>query len=111
MSGYTAEGSPATKDNSKIKALDSGEKDSVKDALNAMWTKEKVDAPTGWWDWSTTYYKGLIAVPYREDSSIYAASIAGNILAPQTSIDQANVNRLTQQGTRINANPNLIFNK
>ena len=111
MSGYTAEGSPATKDNSKIKALDSSEKDSVKDALNAMWTKEKVDAPTGWWDWSTTYYKGLIAVPYREDSSIYAASIAGNILAPQTSIDQANVNRLTQQGTRINANPNLIFNK
>ena len=111
MSGYTAEGSSATKDNSKIKALDSGEKDSVKDALNAMWTKEKVDAPTGWWDWSTTYYKGLIAVPYREDSSIYAASIAGNILAPQTSIDQANVNRLTQQGTRINANPNLIFNK
>lgn len=111
MSGYTAEGSPATKDNSKIKALDSSEKDSVKDALNAMWTKEKVDAPTGYWDWSTTYYKGLIAVPYREDSSIYAASIAGNILAPQTSIDQANVNRLTQQGTRINANPNLIFNK
>lgn len=111
MSGYTAEGSPATNENSKIKALDSDEKDSVKDALSAMWTKEKVDAPTGWWDWSTTYYKGLIAVPYREDSSIYAASIAGNILAPQTSIDQANVNRLTQQGTRINANPNLIFNK
>ena len=111
MSGYTAEGSPATKDNSKIKALDSSEKDSVKDALSAMWAKEKVDAPTGRWDWSTTYYKGLIAVPYREDSSIYAASIAGNILAPQTSIDQANVNRLTQQGTRINANPNLIFNK
>lgn len=48
MSGYTAEGSPATKDNSKIKALDSSEKDSVKDALNAMWTKEKVDAPTGY---------------------------------------------------------------
>lgn len=111
MSGYTAERSPATNENSKIKALDSNEKDSVKDALSAMWTKEKVDAPTGRWDWSTTYYKGLIAVPYREDSSIYAASIAGNILAPQTSIDQANVNRLTQQGTRINANPNLIFNK
>ena len=111
MSGYTAEGSPATNENSKIKALDSDEKDSVKDALSAMWAKEKVDAPTGRWDWSTTYYKGLIAVPYREDSSIYAASIAGNILAPQTSIDQANVNRLTQQGTRINANPNLIFNK
>ena len=111
MSGYTADEASATKDNSKIKALDSSERDFVKDALNAMWTKEKVDAPTGWWDWSTTYYKGLIAVPYREDSSIYAASIAGNILAPQTSIDQANVNRLTQQGTRINANPNLIFNK
>ena len=111
MSGYTAEGSSATKDNSKIKALDSSERDFVKDALNAMWAKEKVDAPTGHWDWTTTYYKGLIAVPYREDSSIYAASIAGNILAPQTSIDQANVNRLTQQGTRINANPNLIFNK
>ena len=112
MSGYTAEGSPATNENSKIKALDSDEKDSVKDALSAMWAKEKVDAPTGgWWNWSPTYYKGLIAVPYREDSSIYAASIAGNILAPQTSIDQANVNRLTQQGTRINANPNLIFNK
>ena len=111
MSGYTADEASATKDNSKIKALDSSERDFVKDALNAMWAKEKVDAPTGHWDWTTTYYKGLIAVPYREDSSIYAASIAGNILAPQTSIDQANVNRLTQQGTRINANPNLIFNK
>ena len=111
MTGYTADEASATKDNSKIKALDSSERDFVKDALNAMWAKEKVDAPTGHWDWTTTYYKGLIAVPYREDSSIYAASIAGNILAPQTSIDQANVNRLTQQGTRINANPNLIFNK
>ena len=48
-----------------------------------MWTKEKVDAPTGHWDLTTTYYKGLIAVPYREDSSIYAASIAGMLLTTE----------------------------
>ena len=47
MSGYTADEASATKDNSKIKALDSSERDFVKDALNAMWAKEKVDAPTG----------------------------------------------------------------
>lgn len=109
MYGLTTDGAQASQDNSRIHALSGGEEAGVKNSLLETWKKEKISAPTGFL--YTTYYKGAVAIPYRDDSSMYAAALHKNLLAPQTSIEQARVNQNIQQGTIINPNSQFLFTK
>ena len=111
MYGYTAQGANATQGNSRIKLLAGTEKDNAAALLDNVWTKYKIKKPTDWTQWGTDYYKGAIAIPYKEDSSIYAAAISRNLLAPQTSIDTANVNKNIEEGTVINPSSQFLFNQ
>lgn len=91
MYGYTAQNADEVDGNSEIKILDDKEKDSKTEELNAVWKANKVKAPSDWTDWGTDYYKGIVAVPYKRDASIYAASIAGHMQNKQQNLTDARV--------------------
>ena len=109
MYGYTGEDANSVKNNAKIKALSSSEEDGVIQSLKDTWKNDKVAEPPIGFDWTTTYYSGMIAIPYRDDSSMYAASIAKNFLAPQVTLDHARVAQNEANATRLNASSSLIF--
>jgi len=109
MYGYTGEDANSVKNNGKIKALSSNEEDGVIQSLKDTWVNDKVVKPPIGWDWTTTYYSGMIAIPYRDDSSMYAASIAKNFLAPQVTLDYARTAQNEANATRLNASSGLIF--
>lgn len=109
MYGYTGEDALSTHNNSKIKALSSTEEDGVVDTLKTVWTNEKVENPPIGWDWATTYYSGMIAIPYRDDSSMYTASIAKNLLSQQVNLEHALAKQKLQNATKVNADSNLLF--
>lgn len=52
--------------------------------------------PTGWFDWSTTYYKAMVAIPYKDDSFAIVSAIAGNLLSNQTSVTDYRVKKQIQ---------------
>ena len=91
MYGYTAQNADEVDGNSEIKILDDKEKDSKTEELNAVWKANKVKAPSDWTDWGTDYYKGIVAVPYKRDAAIYAASIAGHMQNKQQNLTDARV--------------------
>lgn len=109
MYGYTGEDANSVKNNGKIKALSSSEEDGVIQSLKDTWKNDKVAKPPIGWDWTTTYYSGMIAIPYRDDSSMYAASIAKNFLAPQVTLDYAKTSQNKEKATKLNASSSLIF--
>lgn len=84
--GYSGENSQAVKGNSEIQMLDNNvdDEDPAKDtkevAINTMegvWKALKVEKPTGW-DWLTDYYKGIVAIPFNKDATMYATGMVGN---------------------------------
>lgn len=109
MYGYTGEDANSVKNNGKIKALSSSEEDGVIQSLKDTWKNDKVAKPPIGWDWTTTYYSGMIAIPYKDDSSMYAASIAKNFLAPQVTLDYAKTSQNKEKATKLNASSSLIF--
>jgi len=111
MYGYTAEGASEADNNSEVKALDSKEQDTVSDALKTVWKDNKVKAPTGWTDMTTTYYKGMIAVPYKRDASIYAASIAGHMQNKQQNLTDARVDLQKYETPQVKADFSFFNSK
>ena len=95
--GYTAEESPFVDDNSMIEALQGEEENRARELTDKVWKEEKLsNVPTGWFDWSTTYYKGMVAIPYKEDSSAIVSAVAGNLLSNQTSVTDYRVKKQLQ---------------
>lgn len=92
MYGYTTGESSVADNNGVAKALSSEEEDQTMDALEEVWKKEKISPPTtSFFRGGTTLYKGMIAIPYKPDSSIYAASMANNLLAQQATLEEAKI--------------------
>ena len=106
MSGYTTDESGAAKGNAKVKALNGTEEDAVKDQLEKVWKDNKLDSPTGWL--YTTYYKGLVAVPYRKNSALTTLSIGKSLTAPKTSYTHAASKMAMGEASVINASKDIL---
>lgn len=92
MSGYTGHKADIVQNNPALHAMTSTEEDGVADSLRQTWANEKIkDAPIKKFDLFTTYYAGLVAIPYKDDSSIYGSASNKNMLAPQVSLEHARV--------------------
>lgn len=105
--GLTGSKSSAVDNNNYIKALTSAEDDEVSGAMKATWADEKIKNTPVSWDIFTTYYKGLVAIPYKSDHSMYAASLNKNLLAPQVTIDYARIHQGVT-GPAINASADIL---
>lgn len=107
FTAYGTDEMDSTKNNAKIKALSGGEEDQIEDILNRIWSENKVSAPVGkiW----THYYKGMIAIPYIEDSSVYAGTIAKNIKSPTSTLADVRLQKEKAKGTTINASSQNLW--
>lgn len=95
--GYTAEEAPFVSDNSMVEALQGEEENKARELTDKVWKEEKLEnVPTGWFDWSTTYYKGMVSIPYKENSSAIVSAVAGNLLSNQTSVTDYRVKKQLQ---------------
>ena len=92
MSGYTGHKADIVQNNPALHAMTSTEEDGVADSLRQTWANEKIkNAPIKKFDLFTTYYAGLVAIPYKDDSSIYGSASNKNMLAPQVNLEHARV--------------------
>lgn len=107
FSGYGTDEMKVTKENSKIQPLTGDEEDLVKEKLKEVWTEAKVKEPTG--HLYTNYYKGMIAIPYVEDSSIYTTSIAKNLNSAKSNLTDARIKQEKSKGTVLSANSQSIW--
>lgn len=107
FTAYGTDEMDSTKNNSKIKALSGDEEDYIKGFLDKVWSDNKVSKPVGklW----TDYYKGMIAIPYITDSSIYAGSISKNIKDKTSTLTDVRLNKERNNGTVINASSNSLW--
>lgn len=107
FTAYGTDEMDSTKNNAKIKALSGGEEDQIEDILKRIWSENKVSAPVGklW----TNYYKGMVAIPYIEDSSIYAGTIAKNIKSPTSTLTDVRLQKEKAKGTTINASSQNLW--
>lgn len=105
--GLTGSKSTATNNNSAIYALTSSEDDEVSASMKATWEAEKIKNTPISWDLFTTYYKGLVAIPYKPDHSIYASALNKNLISPQYSLEYARIHQGTT-GDAINASSNSL---
>jgi hypothetical protein len=60
---------------------------------------------------TTTYYKGMIAVPYKRDASIYAASIAGHMQNKQQNLTDARVDLQKYETPQVKADFSFFNSK
>ena len=107
--GYADENSPSTQGNSALKELTGNEKDGVENLFEKYYKDTKSEDPTGITNWWNTYYTGTVFIPYDKNASITAASMAGNLLNPRPTLEQARVASEVQSGRQVVANSN-IFN-
>lgn len=110
MYGYTGQESPSTKNNGEIKLLNSEDKNEVIGGLESVYKANKIEAPFDWTDWGTDIYKGIVAIPYSDDSSIYAASMAKNITSPKTSLVDARIQKEKLNSTPVSTNNTDFLN-
>lgn len=108
--GFADEKSSSAANNKEIRELQKAEEEAVEGILQSEYAKLKMKKPTGILNWSNTYYKGNILIPYQKDSSIIAAAMADNITAPKTSVENAIIHSNTEYARIINADSN-IFNQ
>lgn len=106
--GLTGSKSTATNNNSAIQALTSAEDDEVSASMKATWDVEKIKNTPISWDLFTTYYKGLVAIPYKSDHSIYAAALNKNLISPQVSLEYARIHQGTT-GEAINPSASMLY--
>lgn len=103
---YTDERSDLVKENKEIRELSGPQENEVETVLSGIYDAKKMGKPTGVFkfNFSNTYYKGNILIPYQEDSSIIAAGLSGNILDRQKTISEVKVEQEVA-----NANRNLVM--
>ena len=106
--GYADEKSASINGNKEIKEL-KGDESGVSKVLNRIWDKEKIKSPTGIFNWSNTYYKGNILIPYQDNSSILASSLAGNMLDNRPNLEDTRIHMNTDRARMISA-PSNIWN-
>ena len=58
----------------------------------------------------TTYYRGMVAIPYRPDSSMYAAAIGKNLLAPQVTLEHTRIEQERARATKLTPDSRLLYN-
>lgn len=49
-----------------------------------------------------SYYKGLVAIPYKRDAAYYSSSVSGNLLGPQVTLQHMREQELLSKGTEVN---------
>lgn len=109
--GYADEKSNSIDDNKQIRELSGIQEKETEDMMTRLHTKMKIKEPTGFFNWSNSYYKGNILIPYLDDSSIVAASLVGNITAPKTSLEDARVHQNVEKARIINASSSIFNTK
>lgn len=108
--GFADDKAMVTDGNEQIKKLSGVQEDEVAGALSAIYDAMKMEKPTGIFHWDNHYWKGNILIPYSENSSAIAASMAGNVTAQRTSIEEVKIHSNLDQARFINASSDL-FNK
>lgn len=108
--GYADERSKTTENNGELRELVGSEENEVKDILGRIYEELKTDSPTGFWkfNWSNTYYKGNILIPYQETASTTASAIAGNIETPRTTLEHNKAKHAISTGRVVSA-PSTLF--
>lgn len=96
-----------TKDNSKIKSLSSDEQKQISELLKNVWTASKVEAPVGhlW----TSYFKGMVAIPYIENATAYSGAIAKTLTLPKVDLETARYEIEKSKGTQLNASSTSLW--
>lgn len=107
--GYADEKSSATKGNSIIKELEGDETGEVEDVLLGIWKKDKIDAPTGLFNWSNTFYKGNILIPYQEDASVIASSLVGNITDMRSTLQDVKTHKEVTNARAITPSSSIFY--
>lgn len=107
FTAYGTDEMNSTDNNAKIQKLFGEEEDQISGYLDKIWSDAKVEKPTGslW----TNYYKGMVAIPYIEDSSIYTGAIAKNIKDRTSTLTDVRLNKERNNGTVINASSNSLW--
>lgn len=109
--GYADENAKSVINNPEIRELSGKEETEAKDTLPTIFEKFKVESPTGFFNWSNTYYKGSILIPYQKNASIIAAALAGNITSPKTTLEEAKVHSEVDNARIINGNSSIFNTK
>lgn len=106
--GFADEKSNTVNGNKQIKELKSDESSETGKVLTAVWDKDKIKSPTGMTNWFNTFYKGNILIPYQEDASVTAASLAGNVTSPRIDIGQAQSHKNIETARQISASSDIF---
>jgi len=108
--GFGAEGAESVESNGSIRLLEGGEKEEAKTISEKVWEDLKLDDQNaGWFDWSSDYFKGIIAIPYKASAAQYVVAQAGNgALYKKPVLEDMNAAQATQEARLVNGNRNFI---
>lgn len=106
--GFADEKSNTVNGNKEIKKLKGDESSETDQVVTAIWEKEKIKSPTGVFNWSNTFYKGNILIPYQEDAPTIAASLAGNLISPRPTLEEAKEHKNVDKARVISASSDIF---
>jgi hypothetical protein len=107
--GYADEKSGATKGNNEIKELEGDDSGEIEDVLLGVWKKDKIATPTGLWNWSNTFYKGNILIPYQEDAPAIASSLVGNITDTQSTLQDVKTHKEVSNARVVTPSSSIFY--
>lgn len=107
--GYVDERSNIWENNGEVRELEGNEEDGVKEIISSIYDSKKMGSPTGIFNWSNTYYKGMILIPYQENASTIASAISKNVQDKKHTIEDYKIGRKVSEARTLNPSSN-IFN-
>lgn len=100
--GLTGDKANALEGNGRVTLMMSGEEDEMVRSMEETWNQNKVSKfPTSKW-FMKSYYKGLVAIPYKRDAPYYTSAVSGNVLGPQVTLQHMREQELLSKGTEVN---------
>lgn len=101
--GLTGDKANALEGNSRAELILSSEEDGIVRSIEDAWGQNKVSKlPTSRW-FMKSYYKGLVAIPYKRDAPYYSSSVSDNLLGPQVTLQHMREQELLSKGTEVDS--------